>query len=89
MVSELLNTSSVTCPSTDLTEDIRNQLRTYKYCVVPANLSTVDQVIALYEDSVEQVVDLLISARRDLQNIESTQMCPFEATVYDACSDGM
>ena len=89
MVSELLNSSSVKCPSTEITEDIRNELRMYKYCVVPANLSTVDQVIALYEDSVEQVVDLLISAKRDLQNVESSKTCPFEATVYDACKDGM
>ena len=91
MLSKLLSTPSVECPSAEVTEYIRNKFRTYRYCEVPANLSTVDQVITLYEDSIEQVIDLLISARRDLLNTitGSQQVCPFEATVYDACSDGM
>ena len=71
-----------------MTDAIRNELRRYKYCETPANLSTVGQIITLYEESIRQVIDLLISAEIDVRsNVQ--QQCPFGATVYDACSDGM
>lgn len=86
-----MNSLSVECPNVDITEEIRNELRTYKYCEVPANLSTVDQVIMLYKNSIAEVIDLLISAERDVRNIVngSPELCPYGATAYDACSDGM
>ena len=92
MVSSLFNASSeVTCPN--ITDEIRSGSRTYGYCDTPANISTVDQLITLYEESVEDVVDLLILAVPDVRNIpltvSSPQLCPFGATVYNACTDGM
>ena len=93
MLSSLVNAPSVTCPNTDITAEIRSNSRTYRYCDTPANLSTVEQYITLYQDSVEQVVDLLILAQPIVRNIPLTgsprQLCPFGATVYDACTDGM
>ena len=85
VISGLINNSSVTCPTTDITEELRNRWRTYRYCERPANLSTIEQVITLYEDSVIEVIDLLILARPLVLNIT---LCPFGSTVYDACNDG-
>ena len=91
MVSTLVNASSIQCPNVNITDEMRNQLRSYSYCERPANLSTVDQIIVLYEDVIVEVIDLLISAERDVRNIVngSPELCPYGAVVYDACSDGM
>lgn len=93
MLSELVNTPSVKCPNVSISDQMRNQMRTYRYCELPANLSTVNQVITLYEDSIKQVIDLLILAKNDVHNIRMNASlwppCPYGATVYDACADGM
>ena len=93
MISALVNAPSVMCPNNDITDEMRSNSRTYRYCDTPANLSTVEQVITLYQNSVEQVIDLLILALPDVRNIPLTaspwQLCPFGATVYDACIDSM
>lgn len=92
VVSRLINSQPSRCPNS-ISEEIRNQLRRYEYCEVPANLTTLDQVITLYKDSIIQTIDLLILAEIDvrqlLMNASLCQQCPYGATVYDACSDSM
>ena len=94
MLSSLVNTSSTKCPNINITNDVKNELRRYRYCEAPANLSTVDELIELYEDNIEQVIGLLIQAEIDVRAIQlnvlpQQQQCPYGATVYDSCNDGM
>ena len=95
MLAELSSPSPTnSCPSRNVTDDIRAAIRSYQFCDTQANLSTPDQVTSFYEQGVRNVVDLVIATKMDvisLLNSSSPQQqikCPYRASVYDACTDG-
>jgi len=83
------------CLSRNITDDIRAIIRSYQFCDTQTNLSTPDQVASFYEQGVQDVVALVIATKMDvisLVNSSSTiqdLMCPYSASVYDSCTDGM
>jgi len=96
VLAALSNPSPVNrCPLHNITDDIRASIRSYQFCNTQANLSTPDQVTSFYEQGVQHVVALVIATKMDvisLVNSSSTQQdlkCPYRASVYDACTDGM